>query len=322
MNGLKFSGDLHLAQVCEAILCYAFYGTALHGDGKLMHDLKLLNFLNLKESNFKQGDVFRGIDALSNIDVVDGKLVLITEQVPGIKRIFISLGLPKDLATSFDDSFNEIAVEYELETQSRMLDELAQLFIKVFIANIALKKAYLPSHNYRQGMQKLFQMTVSQLSGRKSSKIVSSVDLAKFIETTRMSPFRHVLPVMLQNLGQMHYDTFLRVIPKAIDTFMYEHQTYLIFPAERNTTLIVLPFNKTNMHRLSDLSVSEKQQWNTLFDQVARLKKWSCYDCDLFRLAIKVQDQNQNDENPVSGDELIIKLVLQNDLYEVDVLTL
>lgn len=310
---IYFTADLTLALACEAIICFAFYGTALYADGGVMYQTKVLDFFNLKQATFKHGNPFRGIAALRNVRVAEGRLQLNVDKIPGAKEVFIGYNrLSKKDAVEFNQILERVVNPIDCagsEIAENPMDCLMDAFITHFVVNRAVEDTN--SGEFKDRMKEKLNCLRASWTKTSHHCVMSSTDFLDFIVGTEIDPWLLLMKTMRENLGQQHYETFLHNIPVYVDNLLYEKRVYLILPGERDVTMIIMPFNTTNEHSLPRLTLADKEIWEKRFKEVSELRQFQVmrsWKIELYQLALEEQIRNPNVQ--ISGCRLIANLSL------------
>lgn len=285
-----------LALACEAIICYVFYGTTLPlGCGKVFKR-NLLDHLGLKKSTFEQGEVFRGVKALRNL-ATTSKTIRINE-IPGFSQCYRELNLQDSVAKILEELLNSGFLSNS--ARKGWMIQLAQLFCKHFVVQCACNE------NVGQKMKRLFQDLRETPVKRERFVLYSSSDLVKFIVSSNIDPWNNILCIMREDLGEKTLSRFLKHLAVEIDNIMYKNITYLIVTGEKQTPLLVLPFNQTQHYSLKNLLPYERNRWMEVFEQVASLHDTGYWKLDLFKLLESAQVGNRY--KMISGNEIVTNL--------------
>lgn len=310
------TAEMTLSLVCEAILCFVFYGTALHFDGNQLYETKLLEYLNLRTANFKTGRPFRGIAGLRNVRIVGDRIRLDDENIPGVQPLFVGYGLCKQEAWEMDGMLRDISYAVVDEDiggfgiPGSKLDSLMKFFVKRFIVHRALEDTN--CGEFQEGMKKRFKWLAASKNRAKHCTIFSSTDLLNFMTTTRIHPWNLLIKVMETNLRPEHYQKFLENIPTYIDNLLYVERMFLILDGERDITIVVLPFNQTEQDCLWNISREDGKHWEDLFKQVVKLRGFKnrrLWRFTLFQMTVAEQAAHPLEQ--ISGTRFITETMLQ-----------
>lgn len=312
----RFTAEMTLSLVCEAIICFVFYGTSLHLDGRQLYETKILEYLNLRTANFKTGGTFRGLAALRNVRVVEGRIQVDDGEIPGVQPILVGYGFVNDEAKEFDallkDLYNAIG-DGDIggfANPGSTLDCLMKFFVKRFIVHRALEDTN--CGEFQEGMKKKFKWLAASKDKAKCCTIFSSTDLLNFMTTTNVHPWKMLMKIMETNLGPEHYQRFLGNIPTYIDNLLYVERMFLILDGERDVTIIVLPFNQTEQTSLLNIPLEDRDNWRNLFEQVVKLRGFKNrrnWRFDLFNLTLL--EQQAHPRQQMSGTRFITETMLQ-----------
>lgn len=277
-----------------------------------MYQTKVLDFLDLKKATFKQGNPLRGIAALRNVRVAEGRLQLNVEKIPGAKEPFIGYRLNKEDAIEFERALERVVEAIDcggFEVAGSPMDCLMKIFMKHFVVTFSLVDAN--TWNFQDGMKEMLNRLRASVTKRSHHLVMSSTDFLDFIVATEIDPWFILLKIMRVNLGQQHYETFLQNIPVYIDKLLYEERIYLILPGEMDVTCVILPFNTTNEYSLQQLTLAEKEEWRLRFEEISELRPFQVmrsWKIELYVLALTEQINNPNVK--ISGARLLANVLL------------
>lgn len=296
MSHFEYLGELALALACEAIICYVFHGTTQPLVGEKFFKRNLLDHFGLNKSTFQQGEVFRGLKALTNLAVTSKKICILTE-IPGYSKCYRGLDLPENTAKTLERLLN---LNGKYRQKVGWMPELAKLLAQNFFVNCA------SNENVKQKMKHLFEdLRVTPIK-RERFVLYSSSDLVNFIRTHGLHPWSKVLPIMRQDLGKKTLNRWFKHLAVEVDNIMYQNATYLIVSGEKQKPLLVLPFNQTSDYSFKKLLPSERDTWMNLLDEVASLHDTGFWKLDLFKLLESAQVGNRY--KLISGNEIVTKL--------------